>query len=138
MAGRASSCGKKSLLECAAPEGACDFEELTVSLKRYPDTKPQLFLRLLWRQGCTFISIVGGARLQSASHPSSGLACFEVKWCSAIVFNGLQVGRGLAFGRRIAPSQCSIDSAVGFHTRRSKIRLLAPLFFRRLPASPSK
>src|ERR1700730_5571883 len=63
---------------------------------------------------CTFIPIVGGARLQSASHPSSGLAAFEVKWSSAIVFNGLQVGRRLAFGRRIAPSQMSIDSTAGF------------------------
>src|ERR1700687_1620624 len=86
---------------------------------------------------CTFISIVGGARLQSASHPSSGLAVFEVKWCSAIVFNGLQVGRGLAFGRRIALSKCSIDSAVGFHTRPIDIELVAQLMFRRLPAAPA-
>src|ERR1700681_2471500 len=71
---------------------------------------------------CTFISLVGGARLQSAAHPSSGLARFEVKWSSAIVFNDLQVGRWLAFGRRIAPSQCSIDSAVAFHARRTDIK----------------
>jgi hypothetical protein len=71
---------------------------------------------------CTFISLVGGARLQSAAHPSSGLARFEVKWFSAIVFNDLQVGRWLAFGRRIAPSQCSIDSKVGFQTRRTDIK----------------
>src|SRR5260370_20573213 len=71
---------------------------------------------------CLFISLVGGARLQSAAHPSSGRARFEVKWFSAIVFNDLQVGRWLAFGRRIAPSQCSIDSAVGLRTRRSDIK----------------
>src|SRR4029077_10627636 len=129
---------KKSLLECTAPEGAYDFEELTVSLKRYPDTKPQLFLRLPWRQRCTFISIVGGARLQSASHPSSGLARFEVKWCSAIVFNSLQVDRGLAFGRRIAPSQCSIDSTVGFHTRRIDFELVAQARVPAVTCSPSK
>src|ERR1700676_2947649 len=86
---------------------------------------------------CTFISLVGGARLQSAAHPSSGLARFEVKWFSAIVFNDLQVGRWLAFGRRIAPSQCSIDSAVGFHTRRTDIKMVAPPVFRRLPAAPA-
>jgi len=31
---------------CAAPKGASDFERLAVSLKRYPDTKPEFFRRL--------------------------------------------------------------------------------------------
>jgi hypothetical protein len=30
----------------AAPKGACDFEGLAVSLKRYPDTKPEFFRSL--------------------------------------------------------------------------------------------
>jgi hypothetical protein len=75
--------------------------------------------------------------LQSASHPACGLARFEVKWCSAIVFNGLQVGRRRAFGRRIAPFKMSIDSTAGFHTRRTDIRQVAPLVFQRLPAAPA-
>jgi hypothetical protein len=32
---------------CPAPKGASDFEGLTVSLKRYPDTKPKFFRSLL-------------------------------------------------------------------------------------------
>jgi hypothetical protein len=31
----------------AAPKGASDFEELMVSLKRYPDTKPKFFQRTM-------------------------------------------------------------------------------------------
>src|ERR1039457_7127472 len=35
---------------CAAPKGASDFEGLTVSLKRYPDTKPEFFRKLIMRR----------------------------------------------------------------------------------------
>ena len=34
----------------SAPKGASDFERLTVSLKQYPDTKPQFFRSLLGDQ----------------------------------------------------------------------------------------
>jgi hypothetical protein len=37
---------KGSNAKCPAPEGAFDLEELAVSLKRYPDTKPEFFSRL--------------------------------------------------------------------------------------------
>jgi hypothetical protein len=37
---------KKSIPD-AQPLGASDFEGLTVSLKRYPDTKPEFFRSLL-------------------------------------------------------------------------------------------
>ena len=30
----------------SAPEGASDFEGITVSLKRYPDTEPEFFRKL--------------------------------------------------------------------------------------------
>src|ERR1700704_6007768 len=102
----------------------------------YPDTKPET-LSPTGRRQCTFIPTVGGARLQSASHPSSGLAHFEVKWCSAIVFNGLQVNRRLAFGRRIAPSQLSIDSTAGFRARRANVRQVALPMFPAVTCTPA-
>jgi hypothetical protein len=42
----ASAAAKNSILD-AAPEGAMDLEGLAVSLKRYPDTKPE-FSRSLY------------------------------------------------------------------------------------------
>jgi hypothetical protein len=36
----AKQLAEKVDIRCPAPKGASDFEELTVSLKRYPDTKP--------------------------------------------------------------------------------------------------
>jgi hypothetical protein len=36
--GTAEQAAEKVVIRCPAPKGASDFEELTVSLKRYPDT----------------------------------------------------------------------------------------------------
>jgi hypothetical protein len=44
--GTAQQAAEKVDIRCPAPEGASDFEELTVSLKRYPDTKPEFFRKL--------------------------------------------------------------------------------------------
>jgi hypothetical protein len=84
---------------------------------------------------CTFISLVGGARLQSAAHPFSGPALFEVKWFSAIVFNDLQVSRWLASEGGLHLPNCSVDSA---SDGAPILKLVAPLVFQRLPAAPSK
>src|ERR1700687_6127490 len=43
--------------ECLAPKGASDFEGLPVSLKRYPDTKPEFFNSLLKKADCIKITI---------------------------------------------------------------------------------
>jgi hypothetical protein len=42
--------------ECPAPKGASDFEELTASLKRYPDTKPEFFSSLQKKADCVKIT----------------------------------------------------------------------------------
>jgi hypothetical protein len=39
----------------SAPEGAPDFDELTVSLKRYPDTKLDYFCTMIRNRECFFI-----------------------------------------------------------------------------------
>jgi hypothetical protein len=43
-------------VEFPAPKGASDFVELAVSLKRYPDTKPELFRKLSGEDSCDFHS----------------------------------------------------------------------------------
>src|SRR6202795_2093759 len=43
-------------LECLAPKGASDFEDFPVSLKRYPDTKPEFFSSLLKKADCVRIT----------------------------------------------------------------------------------
>jgi hypothetical protein len=47
-----------------------------------------------WRKRDPLSFLRLGARLQSASHPSSELGRFEVKLRLAIVFNGLEVSVG--------------------------------------------
>ena len=39
---------EKVVSRCPAPKGASDSEELAVSLKRYPDTKPEFFRKLFY------------------------------------------------------------------------------------------
>jgi hypothetical protein len=46
MAFTTEEAAEKVNLAAAAPKGASDFRELTVSLKRYPDTKPEFFSSL--------------------------------------------------------------------------------------------
>src|SRR5216683_3383087 len=57
-----------------------------------------------------------GTRLQSVSYPSRGRGRFAVKFSLAITFIGLEVGRRLAFGSRIAPSHRSVDFRPDFTT----------------------
>jgi len=42
--------------KCSAPKGASDLEELTVSLKRYPDTNKEFFSGLQKKAGCMEIT----------------------------------------------------------------------------------
>ena len=44
--GTAEEAAEKVKLRHPAPKGAIDFEGLVVSLKRYPDTKPEFFRNL--------------------------------------------------------------------------------------------
>jgi hypothetical protein len=44
--GTPEQAAEKVDIRCPTPKGASDFEELTVSLKRYPDTKPEFFRSL--------------------------------------------------------------------------------------------
>ena len=44
--GAAEEAAEKVDFAAAAPKGASDFKRLTVSLKRYPDTKPEFFRQL--------------------------------------------------------------------------------------------
>jgi hypothetical protein len=46
LSGTAEQAAEKVGTRCPAPKGASDFEGLTVSLKRYPDTKPEFFCNL--------------------------------------------------------------------------------------------
>jgi len=48
------------------------------------------------REGRFHFPTPWGARLQPVAHPSGSLACFEVKWYSPFVFNGLQGRQWLA------------------------------------------
>src|SRR5271157_2043626 len=43
--------GAMTCAQCPAPKGASAFGEITVSLKRYPDTKPGLFCSVVRRGG---------------------------------------------------------------------------------------
>jgi hypothetical protein len=47
---------KGSNQECPAPKGASDFDGLTVSLKGYPDTKPEFFSSLQKKADCIKIT----------------------------------------------------------------------------------
>jgi hypothetical protein len=47
---------KGSSQESPAPKGASDFEELAVSLKRYPDTNREVFSRPQEKAGCVEIT----------------------------------------------------------------------------------
>jgi hypothetical protein len=44
--GTTEQAAEKVDFRCPAPKGAADFEELAASLKRCPDTKPELFRKL--------------------------------------------------------------------------------------------
>jgi hypothetical protein len=46
LGGTAEQAAEKVNSRCPAPKGAFDFEGLPVSLKRYPDTKPDFFRSL--------------------------------------------------------------------------------------------
>src|ERR1039458_619588 len=72
---------------CAAPKGASDFEGLTVSLKRYPDTKPEFFPQVDYAQG-------NAGRQQK--QPATGVTTTS---------NAL-----------VAPTSCPLRPVGGFHT----------------------